>query len=368
MKGLLMNAPLAVYIHFPYCKSRCPYCDYFRALMPKGFDEQSLIRRYLDDMRYFADICGKREVTNVFFGGGTPSLLSPNAVGCVLDELARSFSLSETAEITLEANPNSSSAEKFFGFRKAGINRLSLGVQALNEADLKVLGRTHTLEEAVSSIENGMKIFPRFSADLIYARPNQSWQDWENELKFALGFGMKHISLYQLTIMEGTAFYKKKIQVPTEDESADLYENTVNTLQNYGLKRYEVSNFATDGEESRHNLVYWQGGDYIGLGEGAHGRLNLGEKGIFTTVDGRLDEQLSPQERAEELIMMGLRIASGIHEKDFEKGCGLKLFKYLDKNVIKKLAKDDLVWYDGFKIKLTAKGFMLLDEIVLELI
>lgn len=412
---------LAVYIHFPYCRSRCPYCDFFRGILPRDFDEEALLARYCEDIAYFAGVCGKmrqgergRRVTSVFFGGGTPSLLSPGAVEEVLEELERHFDIVPGAEISLEANPNTFEREKFLAFRAAGINRLSLGVQALNAADLKFLGRTHGVGDAIAAMELGAAAFPKFSIDLIYARPGQKWEDWQQEIDLALGFGLRHISLYELAIEEGTVFARKNVRPADEEMSLTLYNQTVSYLRSRGLERYEVSNFAASGDdESVHNLAYWRGGDYIGIGEGAHGRLRLwtdggsemseetvtrsaeersagetaemrnteslegarsaggkpaGNMQLRATVDGRLGDVLTLEERAEELVMMGLRIKEGIDAERFYRACGIKLFDFLSKKMTKRLAQLDLLCYDDANIRLTDKGFPLLDEIILELV
>lgn len=412
---------LAVYIHFPYCRSRCPYCDFFRGILPREFDEAALVSRYREDIAYFARLCGKmrqgwngRRVTSVFFGGGTPSLLSPGAVEEVLEELERHFDIVSGAEISLEANPNTFEREKFLAFRAAGINRLSLGVQALNAVDLKFLGRTHGVGDAIAAMELGAAAFPKFSIDLIYARPGQKWEDWQREIDLALGFGLRHISLYELAIEEGTVFARKNVRAADEEMSLTLYNQTVSYLRSRGLERYEVSNFAASGDdESVHNLAYWRGGDYIGIGEGAHGRLRLwtdggsemseetvtrsaeersvgetaemrnmeslegarsaggkpaGNMQLRATVDGRLGDVLTPEERAEELVMMGLRIKEGIDAERFYRACGIKLFDFLSKKMTKRLAQLDLLCYDDANIRLTDKGFPLLDEIILELV
>lgn len=412
---------LAVYIHFPYCRSRCPYCDFFRGILPREFDEAALVSRYREDIAYFARLCGKmrqggngRRVTSVFFGGGTPSLLSPGAVEEVLEELERHFDIVPGAEISLEANPNTFEREKFLAFRAAGINRLSLGVQALNAVDLKFLGRTHGVGDAIAAMELGAAAFPKFSIDLIYARPGQKWEDWQQEIDLALGFGLRHISLYELAIEEGTVFARKNVRAADEEMSLTLYNQTVSYLRSRGLERYEVSNFAASGDdESVHNLAYWRGGDYIGIGEGAHGRLRLwtdggsemseetgtrsaeersagetaemrnteslerarsaggnpaGNMQLRATVDGRLGDVLTPEERAEELVMMGLRIKEGIDAERFYRACGIKLFDFLSKKMTKRLAQLDLLCYDDANIRLTDKGFPLLDEIILELV
>lgn len=362
----MIQEPLAVYIHFPYCRSRCPYCDFFRALKPKDYDEKALVERYLADIDYFAGYCGGRLVPSVFFGGGTPSLLSPAAVNQILDKLASCFVIDSNVEISLEANPNTYEQEKFTDFRSAGINRLSLGVQSLNATDLKFLGRTHSVDDALRAMEAAL-YFPKSSIDLIYARPNQQFDSWQQEIKQALSFGFKHLSLYELAIEEGTVFYKKNITALEEDAAATLYNQTISMLREAGFSRYEVSNFATNEDnQSQHNLVYWRGGDYIGIGEGAHGRFHADGK-IYASEDGRICDILSARERALELLYMGLRIEEGIDEQRFYHACGINLADFLNTGAINKLAKLNLLCYSGGNLKLTDEGFLVLDKIALEL-
>lgn len=362
-----MKNEISIYIHFPYCRSRCPYCDFFRALKPREFDERGFVERYLADLDGFLPYIAGREVKSVFFGGGTPSILSPAAVEAVLSGIAGRLSVRSDAEISLEANPNTFEREKFLAFRSSGINRLSLGVQALNSADLKFLGRTHSLNEALEALALGISAFPKFSIDLIYARPQQQWADWQKEIDLALSFGLKHISLYQLTIEEGTVFARKNVCGADEEVAASLYDETNSYLHSRGLARYEVSNFAALGQESLHNLVYWQGGDYLGLGEGAHGRF-VSNGGIYATVDGHISETLSPLERAEELILMGLRIKDGVDAEVFKRASSLDLFDFVNAQALKMLVSEKLVAVDARHIRLTDEGFLLLDEIVRRLV
>ena len=360
--------PLGIYIHFPYCRSRCPYCDFFKKLKPKEFDEAVWASRIIEDSKRFADIGKNRAVQSVYFGGGTPSVLSPQTIGKILNELAKSYQIENNAEITLEANPNTYDENKFLNFKKLGINRLSLGVQALNAADLKFLGRTHSLDDALKAIETGIKTFDKFTIDLIYARPEQTWESWQKEIDLALAFGLKHISLYELSIEEGTPFYKKGIKPMAEEPAALMYEQTVSYMQSKGLERYEVSNFATDFEnQSRHNLIYWQGGDYIGLGEGSHGRVHT-KGAIFATIDSNFAEKITPEERAEELTIMGLRLKDGIKEERFKADCGLNFSQFFNILSIKTLAQLKLLCYSGDEIRLTEKGFLVLDKVITELL
>lgn len=362
-----MTEDISIYIHFPYCRSRCPYCDFFRALKPKEFDETLFVQRYLADLDYFLPYISGRKVKSVFFGGGTPSILSPQAVGRVLEGISSRLSIDMGAEISLEANPNTFERKKFQLFREAGINRLSLGVQALNEADLKFLGRTHSLDDALRAMEMAVLTFPKFSVDLIYSRPSQQWNDWQKEIDLALSFGLKHISLYQLSIEEGTVFARKNIQGLDEECAASLYEQTISYLRLKGLERYEVSNFAVEGEESVHNLVYWQGGDYLGLGEGAHGRFVASGK-IYATADGKIAEVLEGRERAEELVLMGLRIKKGINAAAFYQSCGVDLFEFINQKALISLCEQGLLVFNEEGIRLTDEGFLLLDEIVCRLV
>lgn len=364
---MIKNNVISIYIHFPYCRSRCPYCDFFRALKPRAFDERVFVERYLADLDGFLPYISGRELKSVFFGGGTPSILSPAAVEAVLSGISKRLSFSLEAEISLEANPNTFEREKFLAFRSSGINRLSLGVQALNAQDLKFLGRTHSLDDALKAMELGASSFPKFSIDLIYARPHQELEAWQQEIDLALSFGLKHISLYQLTIEEGTVFARKGVKALDEDVSASLYEQTIYYLRSRGLERYEVSNFAVPLHESVHNLVYWQGGDYLGLGDGAHGRFVAGGN-IYATVDGRVSEKLTPLERAEELILMGLRIKEGINAGAFKRASSLDLFDFINHEALDMLISEKLIVADSQYIRLTDAGFLLLDEIVCRLV
>lgn len=357
---------ISIYIHFPYCLSRCPYCDFFRALKPKCFNDIPLLDEYMAGLDLFAPYVSGRKVKSIFFGGGTPSLLSPCSVEQILKNISSRFTLLSDVEITLEANPNTFEREKFESFRKAGINRLSLGVQALNKEDLKFLGRSHTLDEALKAMEVGAEIFPKFSIDLIYARPEQQWETWQKEVDLALSYGLKHISLYQLSIEEKTVFARQGIRGLEEEQAANLYEQTVLYLRDRGLERYEVSNFAAAGHESVHNMVYWQGGDYLGIGKYAHGRFRVGEN-IYGSMDGRAIEILMPEERAEELLIMGLRIKEGINAVAFYEACGIHLFSFVNKAALVSLAEKGLLAYNDEGIWLTDAGFLLLDEIVLQL-
>ncbi len=365
----MKNRELSIYIHFLFCKSRCPYCDFFKGILPKNFDEDEYVQNIIENLDDLQKLSGKRDVKSIFFGGGTPSILSDKAVGFILDEIAKRYNVKNGAEISIEANPNTYDREKFVGFNKVGINRLSLGVQSLNKDDLKFLGRTHLREDALKAIETGIDIFDKFSIDLIYGRSDeQSLDIWFKEIDEALGFGVKHISLYQLSIEEGTVFYKKNVKAQNDEKSAFFYEKTVEYLRQNGFERYEVSNFAKDEyNQSVHNLVYWQGGDYIGLGKGAHGRLKVDDK-IYALVDGKVDCNLSSYERAEELVIMGLRIKDGIKKKDFFEACGVELFEVINYNKMIELKNMGLMEIDNDGIWLTDEGMLLMNKIIEEIL
>ncbi len=319
--------PLSVYIHWPYCLSKCPYCDFY-SKVDKHIDQQKIIEGYLEDLEWYHKLTAKQTVQSIFFGGGTPSLIKPQYIEKIINHIHKLWPTTSNAEISLEANPNSNYPNLFSDLKKAGINRLSLGVQALNNNDLKFLGRTHNLSQALEAIEQITKIFNNHSIDLIYARPKQTPEAWLQELQQAVNLGLKHISLYQLTIEEGTFFARKGIK-PLEDEAAsELYILTRQYLKKCGYPQYEVSNFAASGHEAIHNLAYWRGENYLGIGPAAHGRIKTKDK-IYASTHCRQLEELTPQERAEELIIMGLRITEGINKNRFQQQCGLSLNSFI---------------------------------------
>ena len=304
-----------IYIHWPFCLSKCPYCD-FSSVVCRSVDEELLWAGYLRDLKNLP----VRKVDSVFFGGGTPSMMSPYLLEKILLFIEKKFGFSESVEISLEANPDAIDLDKMKSFHSLGVNRLSMGVQALNDADLRFLGRIHNLKTAVMRIEQMHSIFDNCSIDLIYARPNQTIQSWNDELNMVLSFGLPHLSLYQLTIEEGTVFDKKKVE-PADDEVARaLYLNTLEKMEQNGLFLYEVSNFAKPLFECKHNLLYWQGDDYAGIGPAAHGRLGLmatenpANIAQWMTV-GTMQTPLTKEERFEETVMMGLRLKKGMSAK-----------------------------------------------------
>ncbi|CAN7566376.1 radical SAM family heme chaperone HemW [Pararhizobium sp. LjRoot235] len=321
-----------VYVHWPFCAAKCPYCDFNSHVRHQPVDQPRFVSAFLTEMAEARRLSGPRTVTSIFMGGGTPSLMDPATVEAVLTGIAKFWHVPDGIEVTMEANPSSVEATRFHGYRAAGVNRVSLGVQALNDRDLKFLGRLHNTEDALKAIGLARDIFPRMSFDLIYARPNQTVADWEQELKQAVSYAVDHLSLYQLTIEEGTPFYglhkAGKLVVPDGEQSAVLYEATQEITEGFGMPAYEVSNHAAPGAESRHNLTYWRYGDYAGIGPGAHGRLSMGRNKIATATErkpeewlklveehghGMIDQEvLGLDEQADELLLMGLRLKEGI--------------------------------------------------------
>ena len=320
-----------VYIHWPFCKSKCPYCD-FNSHVHDKIDHAQWRDAYLKDLSHWAELTGVQMVTSIFFGGGTPSLMKPDVVADIIAAIQQKWRVSNDCEITLEANPTSIEIDKLRGFRDAGVNRVSIGVQSLRAADLKFLGREHSPHEAMRAIDMAAKIFDRFSFDLIYARPQQTVAAWTEELHEALSHAGKHLSLYQLTIEQGTPFHTRHARgefvVPEQNLAADLYDVTQDIMNAAGLPAYEVSNHAASGEESRHNLVYWRYDDYVGIGPGAHGRVTLDGKKYATRAHRAPEkwlelvcqsghglmpqEEVSPESQFQERLMMGLRLSEGV--------------------------------------------------------
>lgn len=313
---------VALYIHWPYCLSKCPYCDFNSHVRP-FFDEDNWLRKVIAEIDTYPS---DRNISSLFFGGGTPSLMSPQSAASIIDAISKRFVCSSYTEITLEANPNSSEANRFKDFRNAGVNRISIGVQSFDRKQLEFLGRKHNANEAVAAITNAQKYFDRVSFDLIYALPDQTLQEWEQMLTYALSFGTTHLSLYQLTIEPETLFetrYKRKeFAIPLDDASAKFYEQTVHQMTTVHMPPYEVSNFAKVGQACHHNLAYWNYSDYIGVGPGAHGRFTRQGQKIHT-VNQRVPETwllqdnpketiISPVDQAFERLMMGLRLYAGI--------------------------------------------------------
>jgi oxygen-independent coproporphyrinogen-3 oxidase len=376
----------AVYVHWPFCRSKCPYCD-FNSHVRERIDEDGWRAALLAELDHYAAETRGRTVTSIFFGGGTPSLMAPQTVGAVLERIAALWPVADDAEITLEANPNSAERARFAALRSAGVNRLSLGVQALDDASLKFLGRAHDANEAHAAIA-AAAAFPRYSFDLIYARPGQTVAAWRAELHGAIALAGDHLSVYQLTIEPGTAFHAQaargELRVPDEDRATELYEATQEILEAAGLPAYEVSNHARPGGESRHNLAYWHYDDYVGVGPGAHGRLRLGDT-IMATRQEKLPETwaarvgreghataertaLGRKIAAEEALMMGLRLREGIDAAHFEKRTGVALADAFAGGALDRLARGGLVSFDGRRLAATQAGRPVLNAILRSLI
>ncbi len=365
----------AVYVHWPFCKSKCPYCD-FNSHVRERVDEAAWTKGLLAELDHYAALTPGRTVTSVFFGGGTPSLMDPHTAAAVLDRIAMRWRVAEDPEITLEANPNSAEAERFAGFKAAGVERLSIGVQALDDKALQFLGRGHDVREAKHAIDRAAALFDRFSFDLIYARPEQTVDDWREELTAALELGPSHLSVYQLTLEPGTRFTQMaargELVLPSEDRQEALFDATQAILNGAGLPAYEVSNHAKPGAESRHNRVYWRYEDYVGVGPGAHGRITVDgakratrqEKAPETWLeriarDGHAtaeDNALVPRVCADEALMMGLRVTEGLDARRFRRVTGLALEGPEGSGAALDTARIDRLARDGF-LKRTAHGF-----------
>ena len=384
MLNMSLTTPFGVYVHWPFCLSKCPYCDFNSHVRHGGVDEVRFLRAYETEIAATAARASDRTVSTIFFGGGTPSLMQPSSVQRILDCIAEHWSVAPDVEVTLEANPTSVEAERFRGFRTAGVNRVSLGVQSLDDAALKELGRLHSAQEALDAVAIARSIFDRYSFDLIYARPQQSLDAWTTELKRAITEAAEHLSLYQLAIEPDTPFFglhkAGKLPVPDEDLARDLYDLTQAICADAGLPAYEISNHARPGAECRHNLVYWRGHDYAGVGPGAHGRLIIDGRRVATETEKRpeawlmrvetngsgvtVSEKLTAGETADEYLLMGLRLAEGIDLDRYNAISG----RTLDPKRISILREEGAVetTADG-RLRVTQSGFPLLDAVVADL-
>ena len=364
-----------VYLHWPFCRSKCPYCD-FNSHVRDAVDQERWRRALLAELAPAARASGPRRVTSVFFGGGTPSLMPPETVAAVIEGIDRLWGLAPGTEITLEANPTSAEAERFAGFAAAGVNRLSLGVQALDDDALKFLGRQHSAAEALAALERARAAFPRISFDLIYARPDQTGAHWRAELAEALALGPEHISLYQLTIEEGTVFHgawrRGELVLPKEDDAAELFEATAVQLGEAGLPAYEISNHARPGAECRHNLTYWRYEDYVGIGPGAHGRLAWDGAKRATRAhrapEAWLDlverqghgwrsvEGITTEQRRSEMVMMGLRLSEGIARSALRREIDAELEDLLPSARLERLTAEGSLVVDDDGLRATPDG------------
>jgi len=373
----------ALYIHWPFCLAKCPYCD-FNSHVRDSVDLDAWQQALLADMRHEARLAGGESLTSIFFGGGTPSLMPPALVETLLEEAQQLWGFAEGVEITLEANPSSVEASKFADLASAGINRVSLGLQALDDETLRFLGRLHDAAEGLAALDVAQKAFARVNFDLIYARPGQRPADWHAELARAISFGTTHLSLYQLTIEQGTRFKTMVRQhefEPLDDErAADLFELTHALTASAGLPAYEVSNHARRGEESRHNLAYWRYQDYCGIGPGAHGRRGGAAtvrhrkpenwlSGIARNDHGIAEERaLSAREQASEALLMGLRLAEGVDLAQLAARFGLSPTDLHDGPRSALYQRQGLVWFEGSRVGVTPAGMPLLDALLGELV
>lgn len=376
-------AGFGLYVHWPFCQSKCPYCD-FNSHVSDHIDHDRWLNAYLTEMRRYAEETPGRVLSSIFFGGGTPSLMRPRTVAAIIDEASKLWTPANDIEITLEANPTSVEISRFRDFRTAGVNRVSVGVQALNDVDLRRLGRLHGEQEARRAIATSQSVFEKTSFDLIYARQDQSLDQWKSELTRALALADGHLSLYQLTIEPGTVFAARFDRgqlrgLPVEDVAADMYDLTQEVCSAHGYSAYEVSNHAKPGQESRHNKIYWRCGDYVGIGPGAHGRITTASGQRFSTVrpsspnawldrgglieDGDHDT-LSLDDRASELIMMGLRVTEGVDLGEYEELTGASL----SKAKVKELCDLGLVETRDNQIRTTAAGRLVLNWVVKQLL
>jgi oxygen-independent coproporphyrinogen-3 oxidase len=378
------DAGFGVYVHWPFCASKCPYCDFNSHVRREPVDEARFVAAFRREIGWWAARTPERPVSSVFLGGGTPSLLSPKTVGAILDAVGAAWSVAGDAEVTLEANPTSVEAGRFRGFRAAGVNRVSLGVQALDDGDLRRLGRLHTAGEALAAVEIAAQSFERFSFDLIYARPDQTPAAWGAELKGVIGRAAEHLSLYQLTIEPGTWFERLhaagRLPVPGDEEARALFDLTQEICEAHGLPAYEISNHARPGAESRHNLVYWRYGEYAGIGPGAHGRLVTPDGRIATATErhpetwlerveadgnGLLEEELlSAEEEGDEFLVMGLRLREGVDPERFRALTG----RPLDEARVRGLVDHGLLARaPAGRLAVTREGFPVLDAVVADL-
>jgi putative oxygen-independent coproporphyrinogen III oxidase len=373
-----------VYVHWPFCLSKCPYCDFNSHVRHAAIDEDRFARAFAREIETTAGRTSGREVTSIFLGGGTPSLMRPQTVSAILDAIGKHWRVASDAEVTLEANPTSVEATRFAGYRAAGVNRVSLGVQALDDASLKMLGRLHSAREALDAVAIARRSFERYSFDLIYARPDQTAAAWTGELKLAIAEAAEHLSLYQLTIEEGTPFFglhaAGKLKTPDEALARELYDVTQEVCDRLGLNAYEISNHARPGAECRHNLVYWRGQEYAGIGPGAHGRLDIDGVRHATSTEKRpeawlmrveanghgvvVDDLLNSEERADEFLLMGLRLAEGIDPRRYLALSG----RPLDPRRIALLREQGAIAVDeGGRLRVTQAGFPVLDAVVADL-
>jgi putative oxygen-independent coproporphyrinogen III oxidase len=387
-QGVRVQDPaLAIYVHWPFCLSKCPYCD-FNSHVRDTVDHDRWRTALLAELDHYADRTPGRAVTSIFFGGGTPSLMQPSTAAAVIERVAQRWTIAPGVEITLEANPSSVESARFADLAAAGVNRVSLGVQALDDASLAFLGRRHNATEALAALAVAKRQFARTSFDLIYARPGQSVADWRIELERALEEGTEHLSVYQLTIEEGTKFAtlaaRGELDMPDEETQAVLYETTQEILQAAGLPAYEISNHARPGAESRHNLTYWRYGDYVGIGPGAHGRLTVDGRKLATRAHkapeiwldrvaakghgAHADVDVTMAERGDELLMMGLRLTEGVSRARLRDQLGADVDTLLDRTKLGRLVEAGFLALDECNLRATAAGRQRLNAVLASLL
>ena len=372
-----------IYVHWPFCQTICPYCD-FNVHAQTDIDAAAWRDGLLADLAHYANETRGRTVTSIYFGGGTPSLMAADTVGAVVDAVARHWSVADDVEITLETNPTSAERDRFQDFRTAGVNRLSVGIQSLNDEALAFLGRDHSGDDGLRALQDAQRVFDRTTFDLIYARPEQTLDHWQAELEAALAHAGGHVSLYQLTIESGTAFNKAGVTGADPDLSADMFDVTQEIMTAAGRPAYEISNHARPGDESRHNLTGWRGGDYIGIGPGAHGRITIdgqafGTHQIHTPVrwlekvstEGHgtaKRRSLTPEDRARELIMMGLRLTEGIDLARFQTVTATSITSVTDPQALALLVAGGLLSQSETHLTATHAGRLVLNGLLDRLI
>jgi oxygen-independent coproporphyrinogen-3 oxidase len=375
--------PLALYIHWPFCLSKCPYCD-FNSHVREKIPQRRMVAALRRELAFEAGRLGPRALTSIFFGGGTPSLLDPENVAVLIEEAQSLFPPAADIEITLEANPTSIEAAKFRAYAQARVNRVSIGVQSFDAHALAFLGREHSAEQAIAAIELARNTFPRLSFDLIYARPRQTLEAWRAELNTALSLAADHLSLYQLTIEQGTKFAtlyaRGAFALPDDDLAAALYDATAGTAAKHGLAQYEISNYAAPGRESRHNLAYWRYQDYAGIGPGAHGRLTINGARVATSrhrgpeawadlveaggTGATSEDAVSPRDQAREALLMGLRLTEGIGFTTFLERTGTPLLDALDPDTLEAALEAEYLTQTPTHLIATAEGRKRLDSLL----
>ena len=362
-----------LYIHYPFCLSKCAYCD-FNSVVNKNIPEEEVLEALIQDLNYYHELIGSREIDTIYFGGGTPSLMSAKTVGKILIEIYRLFKVKDNAEITLEANPVTAEIKKFGDFKKVGINRLSIGIQSFSNRGLKALNRNHDVKQSIKALEMSKQIFDRSSFDLIYGWEGQTLKEWEEELKQALQYEQGHLSIYQLTVYQGTALAAQGGKEIGEDASIDFQQMAIDYMKSINLMQYEISNYAQPGQESQHNLIYWHYDDYIGIGAGASGRLTIdGKKKSFInkvnikewlTDSSPIIEELSNIDQAEEYLLMGLRLNQGINISDLKLKTGVDI----ESNLENKPELSDFITIKNGYVLATEKGRNCLNALLLKLL